>query len=297
MTDGRTQLVGLIGWPVEHSLSPVMHNSAFQNLGLNWKYVALPVAPRDVTAAVKGLMALGFRGANVTVPHKQSVMSKMESLSQSAQALGAMNTMVIARTEEGATSARGHNTDVAGFLGALREAGLEPADTDKAVVVGAGGAARAAVYGLVDSGARQILILNRTAHRGEDVAADLTEHAQVGTHLLAESLTPETLIEACREATVLVNATSAGMWPNDHDSIWPDDVAVPPHLTVMDMVYAPLETQLLRHARQSGACVIDGLGMLVLQGALAFSMWTGISAVNDIVPIMREACESELNAR
>jgi len=272
-----------------------MHNAAFRRLGLDWKYVPLPVAPGNIPAAVKGLAALGFRGANVTVPHKRSVMSEVDSLAQPAQALGAMNTMVITRTEDGATSIRGYNTDVAGFLGTLREAGLEPAEISSAVIVGAGGAARAAAYGLLDSGADRILILNRTAQRGKDVAADLARHGRFGTQLSAEGLTPETLVEACREASVLINATPAGMWPNDRASIWPDGVAVPPHLTVMDMVYAPLETHLLRQARRSGANAVDGLGMLVLQGALAFSMWTGISSANEIVPIMRAACEEKLN--
>jgi shikimate dehydrogenase len=297
MTDGRTQLVGLVGWPVEHSLSPHMHNAVFRSLELNWHYVPLPVAPRYVALAVQALSALGFRGANVTVPHKLAVMGQVDTLSAPAKALGAVNTLVIERDKEGAARVHGDNTDVAGFLGTLRDAGLEPAEIDTAVIVGAGGAARAAAFGLVESGANRILILNRTEQRGEDVAVDVAQKERAVGKVSASVLTPETLVAACLEATVLINATSVGMWPDDKTSIWPEDIAVHSHLTVMDMVYAPIETRLLHQARKSGAKAIDGLGMLVLQGALAFSKWTGVASVNEIVPIMRAACKSKLGAR
>jgi shikimate dehydrogenase len=293
MTDGRTQLVGLIGWPIEHSLSPTMHNAAFQSLGLNWKYVPLPVAPRYVAFAVRGLSALGFRGANVTIPHKLAVVEQVDTLSAPAKALGAVNTLVIERDEDGVARVHGDNTDVAGFLATLHDVGLQPAEISTAVIAGAGGAARAAAFALAESGATQIVILNRTAQRGRAIALDMRKQ-HPDRNLRAGALTSETLLDACREATILINATSVGMWPHDQTSIWPDDIPVPAHLVVMDMVYAPLETRLLRQARKAGAKTIGGLGMLVLQGALAFSQWTGFASIYEIVPVMRAACHKKL---
>lgn len=294
MTDGKTQLVGLIGWPVEHSVSPAMHNAAFRALGLNWHYVPLPVRPGQVEAAVHGLGALGFRGVNVTVPHKQAVMSVVDSIAPDAQALGAVNTLLVNRRDDNATIIEGHNTDAAGFIGALHEGGFAAAESKNTVVVGAGGAARAVVYGLLRTGVREITVLNRTPERADVLIAELSYGAKTVAGLRAFPLTHETLIECTRAADLLVNATAAGMWPRVDVSIWPDAVPVPSHLTVYDLVYNPLETRLLGQARRSGAHTIDGLGMLVLQGAVAFEMWTGKGPVAEIAPLMRAACEQAL---
>ena len=140
MIDGRTQMVGLLGWPVEHSLSPTMHNAAFDALGLNWRYVPLPVQPGQVEAAVRGLVAMGFRGANVTVPHKQSVVPLLDSIAPNASALGAVNTIVVERSAAGVTALKGHNTDDGGALSALRRCAYEPRDGRLSVIAGAGGA-------------------------------------------------------------------------------------------------------------------------------------------------------------
>jgi shikimate dehydrogenase len=297
MTDGNTQLVGLIGWPVEHSFSPAMHNAAFEAMGLNWHYVPLPVPPGQVEIAVRGLGALGFRGANVTVPHKQAVIEATDSIAPNAKGLGAVNTLVVKRDATKIATIHGHNTDVDGLVGALRENRLEPQNVKSAVVVGAGGAARAAICGLLDAGVGHILVLNRTPERAETLVADLTQRPEQAARLSALALTQETLIESCRQANLLVNATAVGMWPRVNASIWPDGVAIPSHLAVFDLVYNPVETQLLQQARQSGAKTIDGLGMLILQGALAFEMWTGQGPVSDIVRIMRAACERAIRDR
>jgi shikimate dehydrogenase len=291
MTDGATQLVGLLGWPVEHSLSPAMHNAAFSSLGLNWHYVPLPVSPVQIEVAVRGLVALGFRGANVTVPHKQAAMAAVDSAAPNAVALGAVNTLLIRRRSDGTTLVEGHNTDAAGFLAALRESGYIPDEGTKAVVVGAGGAARAVVHGLLSAGVSEITVLNRTLERAEVLVQDLRKEGSALSRLSALSLTPENLVEMARSGHLLVNATAAGMWPNVDESVWPGNVPVPPYLTVFDLVYNPLETSLLRQARQSGASVIDGLGMLIFQGAIAFEMWTGRGPISDVVPLMRSACE------
>jgi shikimate dehydrogenase len=300
--DGHTQLVGLIGWPVEHSVSPAMHNAAFAELRLNWRYVPLPVPPGQVQIAIHGLGALGFRGANVTVPHKEPARLALnrlfgsEAVARDAKALGAVNTLVVERGENAGDriTFSGHNTDVAGFLGALRDGGFRPQGT-AAVVVGAGGAARAVVFGLMAAKARDIAVLNRTLERAETLVSDL-DAAPGGAArpaIQALSLTHETLIEAARTAQLLVNATPVGMWPHVDRSIWPEEVPVPSHLTIFDLVYNPLETKLQRQARTSGAHGIDGLGMLVRQGALAFEMWTGEEAP---VPVMRRACERSLRS-
>jgi shikimate dehydrogenase len=284
MIDGRTQLVGLIGWPVEHSLSPTMHNAAFDALGLNWRYVPLPVPPGQVKVAVRGLAALGFRGANVTVPHKQAVMDALDSIAPDAKALGAVNTLVVSRNADGAAAIGGYNTDAQGFVGALRQGGFDPENGGSAVVVGAGGAARAVVYGLLRSGIGEIVVLNRTLERAQALVADLG-----GSR--ARPLASETLIESARAADLLVNTTTVGMWPRVDGSVWPDSAPVPAHLTVFDLVYNPPETRLLRQARQSGARAIGGLEMLVRQGALAFEMWTGEKAP---IEAMHAACERVL---
>ncbi len=291
MVDGHTQLVGLIGWPLEHSLSPAMHNAAFDALELNWHYVPLLVPPGQVEAAVRGLTALSFRGANVTVPHKQAVMPVVDSIAPNATALGAVNTLVIGQNADGTPTVGGFNTDYKGFVDALRHGGFEIEGRGHAIVVGAGGAARAVVFGLLWSGTGEIVVLNRTPERAQALVSDLGSRHDWSSRLRALPLTSKALIESARAADLLVNATAVGMWPEVEGSIWPDGVPIPAHLAVFDLVYNPLETRLLWQARESGAHLIGGLEMLVQQGALAFEMWTGEPAP---VEVMRAACEQAL---
>ena len=263
--NGQTKLVGLIGYPVKHSLSPAMHNSAFAALDLNWCYVPLPVHPDRLGEAVAGLRAMSFVGANVTVPHKEAVMSYLDHVTPEAQAIGAVNTLVMC---EGRSI--GHNTDWQGFLTALGEGGFDP-HGKRVVVLGAGGAARAVVYALAQAGA-QVAVLNRTLARAQALV-------QGFSHLFPSlPLTLQTLKEQTAEAHLLVNATPIGTWPEVDKSIWPEDLAFPGHLTVFDLVYNPRQTKLLRQARAAGAKAIGGLGMLVHQGAVAFELWTGEKA-------------------
>jgi len=268
--NGQTKLVGLIGYPVEHSLSPAMHNSAFAALDLNWCYVPLPVRPERLGEAVAGLRALSFVGANVTVPHKEAVMPHLDHVTPEAQAIGAVNTLVM---REGRSI--GHNTDWQGFLTALGEGGFDP-HGKRAVVLGAGGAARAVVYALAQAGA-QVAVLNRTLARAQALAQDLSPLFP-GLLLFSLPLTLQTLGERTAEAHLLVNATSVGTWPEVDQSPWPEDLAFPSHLTVFDLVYNPRQTKLLRQARAAGAKAVGGLGMLVHQGAAAFELWTGKKA-------------------
>lgn len=289
--NGHTTLVGLIAWPVGHSVSPPMHNAAFDALGLNWRYVPLPVAPSQVENAVRGAAALGFRGVNVTVPHKQAVIPALDAVAPDAAQFGAVNTIVIDRDEAGQPTTTGHNTDYQGFLGALRHGGFEPAEKS-VVVVGAGGAGRAVIFGLLQAGAHDILVLDM---RAQQVASLMRDLGRVGEAALRTApLTRDTLVEAARATDLLVNATPVGMSPKVDASIWPGDVPFPAHLTVFDLVYNPQETRLLRLARAAGASGIGGLDMLVRQGAVAFELWTGVEAPFDV---MRAACERALGVR
>lgn len=281
--NGQTKLVGLIGYPVEHSLSPAMHNSAFAALSLNWRYVPLPVLPERLGEAVAGLRAMSFVGANVTVPHKEAVMSYLDEVTPEAQAIGAVNTIVV---REGRSI--GHNTDWRGFLTALSEDGFDP-QGKRAVVLGAGGAARAVVYALAQAGA-QVTVLNRTPARAEDLVQDFSPLFP-SSSLLPTPLTPQALEERTAEAHLFVNTTPVGMWPEVDKSIWPEDLAFPGHLTVFDLVYNPRQTKLLRQARAAGAKAVGGLGMLVHQGAVAFELWTGEKAT---VETMYEAANKTL---
>lgn len=277
---GKTSLVGVMGWPIAHSLSPAMHNAAFVELGLDWAYVPLPVHPENVREALKGLAALNFVGSNVTVPHKQAVMRHMDELSEAAQITGAVNTIHI---QDGKFV--GANTDPAGFINSLQEGGCFPKGM-RVIVLGAGGAARAVAYALVKAEADSVVVFNRTAERAAFLVDDLAD-AFPDSRLGFEALTEEALTVLGNDVDLVINTTSVGMVPQTDMCPWPDNVPVPGEAWFYDLVYNPLETRFLARARSAGAKAIDGLGMLVHQGALSFSRWTGRQAPIDV---MRQAC-------
>jgi len=257
--------VGIIGWPVEHSVSPAMHNAAFEALGLRWRYERWPTPPEELAARIAGLRAAEVAGANVTVPHKQAVISHLDGIAEEARVIGAVNTIV---HRDGRLV--GHNTDWQGFLASLREAGFDPRG-QRCAVIGAGGAARAVVYALARTGAA-VAVFNRTVERAQRLVQDLKAHLPSAV-LEAHGL--DALVTVGEETALLVNATSLGMWPHVEGCPWPESQPLPAHLTVCDLVYNPLETRLLARARAAGCTAIDGLGMLVWQGAEAFRLWTG----------------------
>lgn len=283
---GHTRVAGVVGWPVEHSVSPAMHNAAYAALGLDWCYLPFPVPPERLPEAIAGVRALGLAGVNVTVPHKQALLALMDELTPAAAAIGAANT-VIARDGR----LIGHNTDAAGFLRALREAGCEPAGIT-ALVLGAGGAARAVVYALLEAGAR-VTVLNRTVARAEALARDLSRGAD--GEVRAASLDLAALRPLAPQARLVVNATSVGMWragdAGAGASPWPEALPFPEDAMAYDLVYNPRETAFMRQARAAGARAVNGLGMLVHQGAEAFERWTGVAAP---VEVMARACERAL---
>jgi shikimate dehydrogenase len=259
--------VALFGWPVAHSLSPAMHNAAFRALGLDWRYVLLPVPPEQLKTGLAGLLSGEHEGANVTVPHKSAVMDYLDEIDEAAGAIGAVNTIAVRGKR-----LIGYNTDAPGFLRALHDAGLEPSGRC-ALVLGAGGAARSVAFALAEAGCA-VTIYNRTVRRAEALAGHLQGLELSGP---AVSVPGEAALRTLdlNRFDLLVNATTVGMWPDCEDSPWPDGLSIPSRWKVFDLVYNPLETRLLREARRAGARAIDGLGMLVWQGALAFELWTG----------------------
>ena len=267
--NGRTQLIGLLGWPVSHSFSPAMHNTAAEALGLNWAYVPLPVAPDAVATAVSGLAALGFRGVNVTVPHKQAVIPLLDELEPGAKAIGAVNTIVVG--ENGRLT--GHNTDWSGFLADLQAHDVSVANRD-CLLLGAGGSARAVAYGLATSGAR-VQILARRIEQAEQLVGDLRPYLPPTAHLTSLPLTQLSKAAASATAPLIINSTPLGMTPNEETTPWPDALPFPQNATVYDLVYNPRHTRLMQQAEASGCQAINGLGMLVQQGAKAFALWTG----------------------
>jgi shikimate dehydrogenase len=279
---GKTKIVGLIGWPTGHSVSPAMHNAAFAALGMDWRYVPLPVTtdrPEAIGEAVRGVRALGLAGVNVTVPHKQAVMPHLDELSPAAAAIGAVNTIIV--TTDGRLL--GDNTDAPGFVADLRDHGAEPQGCH-CLVLGAGGSARAIVYGLAQARAARVTIANRTLLRATELAAAL-QPSFLDCRIDVCDL-PDDLADVARSADLVINCTSLGMSPNVDGLPW--DAALPFHggQTVYDLVYNPRETRLLRKATADGARAIGGIGMLIWQGAIAFERWTGLMPP---VEIMRQA--------
>ncbi len=266
MINGKTQLVGLLGWPVSHSLSPAMHNAALAALGLNWVYVPLPVSPDRVGDAVRGLPGLGFRGANVTVPHKQAVIPFLDEISPAAATIGAVNTILVEQT-----SARllGSNTDWRGFLAdlAAKKATISGRDC---LVLGAGGSARAVVYGLNQAGGIVTLIARRV-EQAQQLAVDLGDDS---VHEIVPLAALGGIVSEL-DAPLIINTTPLGMSPHVEASPWPAELPLPQGAFVYDLVYNPAETRFMRQAADSGCRTCNGLGMLLRQGAEAFALWTG----------------------
>lgn len=272
---GKTKICGLIGDPIEHTMSPVMHNAAYKKLGLDYIYIPFRVRPEDLSKAVDGLRALSVRGFNVTIPHKVAIIPLLDGLDPLAEKIGAVNTVV---NDDG--ELRGYNTDADGFLRASLERGVEPGDKN-VVVLGAGGASRAVTYILAERGAG-LTILNRQLEL--DWAEDIAEliKADFGKVVRVLELRDEYLAEALESADILVNATSVGMSPNSGESPVPAEL-LKDSLIVFDIVYNPIETRLLREAKAAGARTISGIDMLAWQGALAFEKWTGQTAPLDLM--------------
>jgi len=271
----ETKICGVIGDPVEHSMSPLMHNAAFRKLGLDYIYVPFRVKKEDLKETVESLRTLYVRGFNVTIPHKVAIIPFLDRLDSVAEKIGAVNTVV----NDGGVLI-GYNTDAAGFLKATKEKGVETKGKN-IIVLGAGGAARAISFILAQEGAN-LIIINRTIGKAREQAVKISQifQREVGTLPLDR----ENLKKALEKANILINATSVGMSPNANETLV-DSELIKPSLVVFDIVYNPFKTRLLREAERAGAQTISGVEMLVWQGASAFEKWTGVEAP---VKLMRE---------
>ncbi len=282
---GAARLSGIMGWPVAHSRSPALHGFWLGEHGIDGAYVPLAVPPERLEQALRALPALGFRGCNLTIPHKQAALAVMDRVDPFARRIGAMNTVVVAADG----SLEGSNTDVYGFRENLRE---QAADWNPlagpAVVLGAGGSARAVVAALITAGVSEIRMVNRTRDRAEILAHEL---AEPGARIAI--LPWETRAAALGDAGILVNTTSLGM--DKEPPLDLDLAALPTAAVVVDIVYVPLETGLLASARRLGHRVVDGLGMLLHQGRPGFEAWFGKAV--QVTPALRVAMLATFSPR
>jgi len=279
--NGKTKVCAIIGYPVDHSLSPVMHNAAFKDLGLNIVYVAFPVKTDMLKDAILGAKSFGLLGLNVTMPHKHSVIQYLDETESTTKSMGAVNTIL---NERGKLF--GYNTDGKGAMIALQENHVDP-EKKKMLLLGAGGAAKAIAFQAVQE-KTELVILNRTQEKAKQLAKLLNK--TFGTKVKGRSLLAEDLKEELETTDILVNATSVGMSPDVNASPVPAEL-IHSDLCVMDIVYNPLETKLLEDAKTAGATIVSGLEMLLYQGAVAFEIWTNCPAPVDV---MKKAALSKL---
>ncbi|XRO77703.1 shikimate dehydrogenase [Methanocaldococcus sp. 10A] len=272
MIDAKTKVIGLIGHPVEHSFSPIMHNAAFKDKGLNYVYVAFDVLPENLKYVIDGAKALGIVGFNVTIPYKIEIMKYLDEIDKDAQLIGAVNTIKI---EDG--KAIGYNTDGIGARMALEEE-IGKVKNKNIAIFGAGGAARAVAFELAKD--NNIIIANRTVEKAENLAKEIAKklNKKFGEEVKFSGLDVD-----LKDIDIIINATPIGMYPNvDVEPIVKAD-KLREDMVVMDLIYNPLETVLLKEAKKVNAKTINGLGMLIYQGAVAFKIWTGVEPNIDVM--------------
>jgi shikimate dehydrogenase len=270
------KIVGLIGYPLGHSVSPAMHNAAFKKLGLDFEYLTFEVPKEDLPDALRGMRALHVAGFNVTIPHKEAVVPLLDEVTKLAKIIGAVNTV---ENQEGKLV--GYNTDGPGFIESLTEdAGFSPEDK-KVVVLGAGGASRAVSVMLAEAKVKSLVLSDILFDRAKNLAEYLGSYFEVKAEALKAS--SKELKEEIEKADLLVNTTPIGMYPKVEECPLPEGASLPSNLLVYDLVYNPQETKLLKMAKGFGCRTCSGLGMLVRQGALAFTLWTGEEAPLEVM--------------
>ncbi len=285
MVSDEIKNFGILGWPVGHSLSPKMYLAEFKFSGYpNYNYIAIPVQSGRLMLAVEGLRGLNFRGANVTIPHKSTVIKFLDAVDSDAMIIGAVNTIV---NDGGMLT--GYNTDVTGFLKALAEINFMPDDCN-AVILGAGGAARAVLWGLCKRKAAYITIGARNFQKAKTLADDFLVYGNIE----AMDWLSEEFNESLKSADIIINTTPLGMYPNV-DEMPPIDLKLlPESALVYDIIYTPAKTKLLQTAEELGYSTLNGLSMLILQGQEAYRLFTG-ELPN--LEVMREVLETELHLR
>ncbi|MFQ5787592.1 MAG: shikimate dehydrogenase [Thermodesulfobacteriota bacterium] len=279
--NATTKIFGIFGHPVSHSLSPVMHNNAFEMLNLNCVYVAFDIQPDDLESATSAIRTLGIRGINVTIPHKEKIISFIDEISPEATLTGAINTII---NDDGKLT--GYNTDVGGFLRAINDDLEINPKGSRVFLLGAGGAARAVLTALCMKEAKEIYIINRTFEKAKSLASEFKKHfAQMS--IFPYSLDERQAVEnSLKSSDLLVNATSSGM-----EGIRSIDLKLellPKKSKIYDLVYKPRKTVLIKNAKQLGLRAAGGLSMLLYQGAESFEIWTGEDAP---IEVMRKAIE------
>lgn len=273
----RTKLLGLIGHPVEHSLSPKLHNTLYKEYGLDYIYLAFDIAPEDIACAVAAFKTLSFTGFNVTIPHKQNILPFLDVIDPEARAIGAVNTVKI---QDGKLF--GYNTDGMGFVDSLKRRGIMLKDKT-VLVLGAGGSARAICVYLLKEGISKLYLYNRTREK----AFELVDNLKCFFHdACLEYIEKKDLRDV--QLDLMVNTTPLGMWPHTRNTPL-EDYDFLPGMTVVDIIYNPIETLFLKRARQAGCITINGLDMLVGQALKAIEIWTGVAMdYDDAVNILND---------
>jgi len=268
--NGKAKIIGIIGKNTENSLSPLIHNQIILKYSLNFCYLPFKVTENDLSQAIQGIRALSIKGVNVTFPYKEKVIEFLDEVEESARRIGAVNTIV---NNKGILT--GYNTDVIGFKKSLQEDGKFVIKEKKAVILGAGGAARAVVYALLEEEIEEICIFNRTLEKAKKIKQNLSFFSPK-SRIIVFPLEGEDLKDKIEKAHLLVNATSLGMPPRADNTPLPDEKLFHPNLLVYDLIYHPVRTLFLRQAERAGAKIINGLPMLVYQGIESFYLWTGL---------------------
>jgi shikimate dehydrogenase len=279
---GKTRLYGVIGNPVEHTLSPAMHNAAFEHLNLNCVFLAFEVKPTEVENALVGVRCLGISGLNVTMPHKHSVVPYLDDVDETAKVLSSVNTIC---NREGRLI--GYSTDGIGALRALQENGVK-LKGKRLLLLGGGGAAKAIAYALAPK-VDGLVMLNRTPEKTKHLIQELSR--RFNKKVTSGVLSTQAVKKHIRNVEILVNATPVGMFPNVRETLVPSGF-LRDGLTVMDIVYHPIETQLAKDAKAEGARVISGVEMLIYQGAESLEIWTGCKAP---IEVMKKAALEQLS--
>jgi len=268
--NGKTKIIGIIGKNIENSLSPLIHNQIILKYSLSFCYLPFQVAGTDLSEAIQGIKALNIKGVNITFPYKEKVIKFLDNLEESARRIGAVNTIV---NNKGILI--GYNTDVIGFKRSLQEDKEFVIKKKKAVIFGAGGAARGVIYALLEEGIEEVCIFNRTPEKAEKIKQDFSSFFPESS-IYVFPLGEEDLKDKIEKAHLLVNATSLGMAPQIDNTPLPNEKLFHPDLLVNDLIYHPAKTLFLRQAERTGANIINGLPMLVYQGIESFYLWTGL---------------------
>lgn len=284
MIKGTTKNLGVMGWPIAHSLSPVLQNAAIEEAGLDYVYISLPVPPEKLKEAVAGLRAMQFTGWNVTIPHKQAIMAELDAVDEDARIIGAVNTVV---NRDGHLT--GYNTDCIGFMQPLAQQGFLPKGKE-ATILGAGGAARAVIWGLLRAKVKRITLGVRNPAKAARLAEEFAAYGEIQVLHWEDSAFAEHLAVT----DLLVNTTPLGMYPHVEGMPPVDWTKLKKDALVYDIIYTPERTRFLSGAQAHGRAIINGEGMLAGQGAAAFTLWTGVAP--DLA-LMKRALREELDLR